>query len=316
MSELSPFDIQVNGYAGADFNADELDAEDLERACQALRSDGVGSILATVITAELEAMERRLRRLVELRARSPLATEMIAGLHIEGPFISPVPGFVGAHPAEAVRRAELDSMKRLLEASGGIARLVTLAPEQDPGARLTAMLTGEGVCVSAGHTDASLDELRAAIDAGMGMFTHVGNGCPVEMHRHDNIVQRALSLCDDLWMCFIPDGVHIPFMALRNYLRCAELERCIFVTDAISAAGLGPGDYTLGTRKIVIGDDGIAWAADRKNFAGSTVTMPTMRANLEKELGLGAEEITATTAIHPRKALGLEIENVEKETES
>src|SRR4030095_15427595 len=137
------------------------------------------------------------------------------------------------------RIADRDSMRRLLDAADGLARLVTLSPESDPGFAVTRMLAAEDVRVSAGHTNASLDELKAAIDAGLSMFTHLGNGCPMQMHRHDNIIQRALSLSDKLWICFIADGAHVAFPALGNYLRAAGLDRCVIVTDAIAPASLG-----------------------------------------------------------------------------
>src|SRR5687768_8537995 len=99
------FDLQVNGYAGVDCNQDGLTGEELHRACEALRRDGVAGILATIITEHVEVMCRRLRRLVELRQRDPLAAAVIAGIHVEGPFINPADGYRGAHPRDAVTPA-------------------------------------------------------------------------------------------------------------------------------------------------------------------------------------------------------------------
>src|SRR6202012_2804381 len=113
---------------------------------------------------------------------------------IEGPFIPSLPGYREAHPADAIRPAEVDAIKPLLDAAGGLTRLVTLAPERDSGCAVIAHLAAQSITVSAGHTDASRDELKAACDAGLTLFTHLGNGCPMQMHRYDNIVQRALSL--------------------------------------------------------------------------------------------------------------------------
>src|SRR4051794_39251177 len=109
------FDLQVNGYAGVDFQSDDLSADELHRACERLRAEGVAGILATIITADVEQMARRLRRLVELRDRDPLVQRMIPGLHIEGPFISPLDGYRGAHPLSAVRPAQRDAMSCLLD---------------------------------------------------------------------------------------------------------------------------------------------------------------------------------------------------------
>jgi N-acetylglucosamine-6-phosphate deacetylase len=185
------FDLQVNGYAGVDFNGDSLTDEQLVEACVRLRRDGVAGILATVISDQLDAMCGRLQRIAQICERSPEVRQMVWGVHIEGPFLNEQPGYVGAHPPAAMRSAEPDAMQRLLDAAGGLARLVTLAPERDPGLRVTRLLADRGIVVSAGHCDPTRDELLAAIDAGLTMFTHLGNGCPLLLHRHDNIIQRV-----------------------------------------------------------------------------------------------------------------------------
>jgi N-acetylglucosamine-6-phosphate deacetylase len=298
-------DLQVNGYGGVDFNSDALTGEALHSACERLDADGVGAFLATVITDDLDAMCRRLARLARLREADSLARRLIAGVHIEGPFISPTDGFRGAHPAGGVIAADVDAMQQLLDAAAGLTRIVTLAPERDPGQRVTRLLTGTGIVVSAGHTDASLDELRAGIDAGLRMFTHVGNGCPMYLHRHDNIVQRALSLSRELWLSFIADGAHVPPPALGNYLRLAGYERCVVVSDAIAPAGLGPGRYTLGRQTVVVGDDMVPRAADASHFVGSAVTMAQSAAYLGATLGLPPETVQQLTTTNPRAVLRL-----------
>ena len=169
---MNYFDLQVNGYAGVDFNADDLTQEQLHTACRRLRDDGVDGILATIITDHLPAMASRLRRLVTLRQQDNLAGEVIHGFHIEGPFISQAAGFVGTHPVAATRDADVETTKQLLDAAGGLAKIVTLAPERDPGFRTTQFLANEGICVAAGHCDPTRDQLIAAVDHGLRMFTH------------------------------------------------------------------------------------------------------------------------------------------------
>lgn len=300
---MKSFDLQVNGYAGTDFNRDGLTAEQLHHACQCLVEDGCDSILATFITDEIPKLERRMRTLAELREKDPLAQRVITGIHIEGPFINPIKGYVGAHPPHAVKPANVEDAKKLLDAAGGLARLVTLAPEHDEGCKTTTWLASQGVVVSAGHCDPSLDQLRAACDAGLSMFTHVGNGCPIQMHRHDNIIQRVLSLHDRLWLCFIPDGVHVPFFVLKNWLRSTGLDRVVFVTDAISAARLGPGRYTLAGWDILIGEDLVARSPDGSHFVGSTVTVPRIKANALHELGMTEAEVGRVLDENPRRAM-------------
>ncbi|MCC7476088.1 MAG: N-acetylglucosamine-6-phosphate deacetylase [Pirellulales bacterium] len=284
-------DLQVNGYADVDFNADELSVERVAAVCQRLRSDGVAGILATVITAELGTMCRRLANICRVRDADRSIADTILGIHIEGPFLNETPGYIGAHPPQAARAADVDSAERLLEAAGGLARIVTLAPERDPGCRVTAMLAQRGVRVAAGHCNPSLDELRAAIDSGLSLFTHLGNGCPPVLPRHDNIIQRVLSLSDRLHIGFIADGVHVPFFALRNYLKCGGIDRAFVVTDAICGAGLGPGEFTLGDQKVIVDKNLATWAADRSHLVGSAGTMARSEQNLRTALGLREPQI-------------------------
>jgi N-acetylglucosamine-6-phosphate deacetylase len=184
--------------------------------------------------------------------------------------------------------------------------VVTLAPERDPQLRVTRLLARQGIVVSAGHTDASIEQLTAAIDAGLSMCTHVGNGCPMQLHRHDNIVQRMLSLADRLWLTFIADGAHVPFVALANYLRLAG-SRAIVVSDGIAAAGLGPGRYRLGRWELDIGEDMVAWAPDRSHLVGSAATMAQAAANLERALHLSAADVRRLTFENPGQVIGLGI---------
>jgi N-acetylglucosamine-6-phosphate deacetylase len=302
------FDLQVNGYAGVDFNSDDLDLVQMETACACLQRQEVDGILATVITDTIPAMERRLRKIASLYAESSLVSGIVKGIHIEGPFLNPSPGFRGAHPADAIVAAQSEIAERLLEAAGGLTKLVTLAPEGDTAMKTTRLLVDRGIVVSAGHTNASLLELQRAIDAGLSMFTHLGNGCPATLDRHNNIIQRALSLSKQLWICFIADGAHIPFFALKNYLKLIGLGRAVIVTDAISAASLGPGNYTLGRWELSIGDDLVARSADGSHLVGSTVTMQRSFDNLQRYLGLESSQARLLLEKNPCKAIGLAAE--------
>jgi N-acetylglucosamine-6-phosphate deacetylase len=303
MSEAIYVDLQLNGYRGIDFNRDDLAADEMHRACELLRADGVAGALATVITDSLDRMAERLAKITAIRRSDSLVSDVIWGVHIEGPFINESPGYVGAHPPEHVRPASVEAMKRLLDVADGLARIVTLAPERDSGLEVTRYLASQGIIVSAGHCDASLDQLRAAIDAGLSMFTHLGNGCPMQLHRHDNVIQRVLSMADRLWVTFIADGVHVAYSALGNYLRCVGQERAIVVTDGTAAAGLGPGHYTVGSKEILIGEELAAWAPDRSHLIGATATMPQVSAKLEGELGLSRDAVVRLTSANPRRAL-------------
>jgi N-acetylglucosamine-6-phosphate deacetylase len=298
-------DLQVNGYADVDFNADELSAERVAAVCGRLRSEGVAGILATVITADLDTMCRRLANIGRARESDRSIAEMIWGIHIEGPFFNEESGYIGAHPKEYARPAGIDAMQRLLDAAAGLTKIVTLAPERDADNRVTKFLAKQGIRVAAGHCNPTLDELGASIDAGLSLFTHLGNGCPGLLPRHDNIIQRALSLSDRLHIGFIADGVHVPFFALANYLKCCGIDRAFVVTDAICGAGLGPGEYSIGSQRVVIDENLATWSADRSHLVGSAGTMGRSETNLRAALGFNEQQIRQLLCDNPRRILEL-----------
>lgn len=301
---MKPFDLQLNGYAGVDLGAKNLNAEELNRICQALRDDGVDSILATLITDSIPRLCAKLENLVRLRSKDPLAEKVIAGFHIEGPFLNPNSGYIGAHDPTHVVPASVDAAQKLLDASEGLLKLVTLAPECDPRFATITSLCSQGVVVSAGHCNPTLDDLEGAIDAGLSMATHLGNACPLDLPRHDNVIQRILSLRDRLWICFIPDGIHVEFFALKNYLDFVGVERTIMVTDAISATGLGPGVHRLSNLTVEVDASGAARRQGQNNLAGSTLSMPQLIENLQAQLDLDDSQIESLVDTNPRAALG------------
>lgn len=296
-------DLQVNGYRGVDFNQDQLSDDDIVACCRALREDGVAQFLPTVITDDLRVMCRRIRRIADAASSNMEVAAMVAGIHVEGPFISPEPGFVGAHPAKHACQPRIDDALRLIESGQGLVRLVTLAPELTDAAAVTARLVEEGIVVAGGHSDASSDDLQRAIDHGLSMYTHLGNGCPGEMHRHDNIIQRVLSFGNRLAISFIADGHHVPFFALGNYLRMLPPENIVIVTDAISAAGLGPGEHWLAGQTVQVDENLAAWASGRQHFAGCATTMPHMVTLLKQHLAATDQDIHQWTIENPRRLL-------------
>ncbi len=299
------FDLQINGYGGVDFNRNELTAKSLHTACSKLKENGVKGILATIITADFEDMKLRLKHIAKFRNEDDLIKEVIYGIHIEGPFLNDQPGFRGVHQPEYICPANLDKMKYLLEAADGLTKIVTLSPEVDNGFNLTKMLAGNNIVVSAGHCNSTIEELKGAIDAGLSLFTHLGNGCPQSLHRHDNIIQRALFLRDKLKFCFIADGIHIPFFALKNYLDLAGFENSIVVTDAMAAGGAIPGKYTLGDLILEVGEDRIVSEPGKSNFAGSAITMKKSRENLINKLGIDEKNGERLTSVNPMKVMGI-----------
>jgi N-acetylglucosamine-6-phosphate deacetylase len=300
---MQPLDLQLNGYKGVDFNADDLSGADLRAACAAVRQDGGGRMLATIITDRLDRMTARISRLAQLHAADPVIADVMAGIHVEGPFINPQPGFVGAHPAEHVLPATPPAARELVAAGCGLVRLVTLAPEHDADLATTRWLADQGILVSAGHCDPSTAVLDRAIEAGLTAFTHLGNGCPLLLHRHDNIIQRVLAADRLRWVMLIPDAVHLPPTLVRTVIRAVGIDRVIAVTDATAAGGMGAGRFSLAGHDVVVDAEGAAWAPDRSHLVGSTASMGRICAVLRGAVGLSDDEVKTVTQINPARAL-------------
>lgn len=302
MSKTTGFyDIQVNGYAGVDFNQNNMSANEFHKACAQLKDDGVSGMLPTVITANMDDMKIRLANIVRYFKENPLVREIVRGIHIEGPFLVGDKGFRGAHPENCIIDAKIERMSELLEAAGGMTKIVTLAPERDKDMKVTRMLADKRITVSAGHCDPSLKQLHQAIDAGLSMYTHFGNGIPSTLSRHNNILQRVLSVREHLWICYIGDGIHVPHFALKNYLDLTGTERSIVTTDCMAAAGAPPGHYTISHIELEVGEDGVVREPGKENFAGSSATMKKCYETLIKHLDMDDVDASKLTMDNPEK---------------
>jgi N-acetylglucosamine-6-phosphate deacetylase len=300
---MLPLDLQLNGYKGVDFNSDNLSVASMRHACAAVREDGGGRFLATIITDRLDLMMARIQRLADLRDQDAFIADVMVGIHVEGPFINPEPGYVGAHPSPHVLPATAATAEKLVSAGRGLVRLMTLAPEHDEDQATTHWLSRQGVLVSAGHCDPSADMLARAIDAGLSAFTHLGNGCPLFLHRHENVIHRVIAADRLRWVMIIADGVHVPPPLLRIIIRSMGVERVIAVTDATAAGGMGPGRFQLAGQEVLVDADAAAWAADRSHLVGSTASMSRIHSVLRDAVGLVSHEIEQVTAINPARAI-------------
>jgi N-acetylglucosamine-6-phosphate deacetylase len=264
------FDPQVNGYAGIDFQQDDLTADNLLTAARRLRADGCARFLLTLITDDWPRLTARLRHLRGLRAQSAELQSAIAGWHIEGPFLSAEPGFRGAHDPARMLDPTPEHIRELRALTGTDSLLLTLAPERAGALEAIALATSLGMRVSLGHTDAAAETLRQAVAAGATAFTHLANGCPRQLDRHDNIIWRVLET-PGLQVGLIPDQIHLSPPLFRLLHRALPLERLYYTTDAMSAAGAPPGRYRLGRTEVEVGPDQIVRQPGGAYFAGSAL---------------------------------------------
>ncbi|MEY5027030.1 MAG: hypothetical protein RLZZ244_2558 [Verrucomicrobiota bacterium] len=297
------FDLQVNGFAGVDFQTPPSLAA-LRCACEKLHACGTTRILVTFITDSFAALRAKLRAFETLRSEDPLLASTLAGYHLEGPFLSAEPGFCGAHPPALMRDPDWHAFSALQEAAGGAIRLVTLAPERPGSADFIQRATHSGVRISLGHTDASASQIDEAIQAGATLCTHLGNGCPALLHRHENIIQRLLCR-DELMACLIPDGIHLPPPVLRSLFRAKPPGKVLLTTDAMAAAGAPPGRYTLGPLSMEVGADLVVRMPNAPQFAGSALRLDWGVHHAAAWLGIPLEEARAMASTLPAQALGL-----------
>lgn len=295
-------DTHVHGGGGADFADAGHDAghDAIARVVALHRSHGTTTMLASLVTA---APADLLARVTALAA----ATEagLVAGTHLEGPWLSPARA--GAHDVALLRRPDPSELEALLSAGRETIRMVTVAPELPGGLDLIARIVAAGVVAAVGHTDADTRTVRAAIEAGATVGTHLFNAMPPLHHRRPGPVGVLL---DDrrVTVELVADGVHVDPAVFRLALGAAGPGRMSLVTDAMAAAGAGDGTYRLGTVEVVVAD-GVARTVGTGSIAGSTATADALfrwavanaPAAAAEPLALASQLISGT----PARALGL-----------
>jgi N-acetylglucosamine-6-phosphate deacetylase len=291
-------DLQVNGFAGVDFGDPATTPDDVERAVAAIQKTGVTRFLPTLITSSFETFAACAQTLLKTRNAA------VAGIHMEGPYISPEDGPRGAHARAHVRAAELDDFKRRQDAADGTIRLVTVAPESPGAIALVERLVAGGLRVAIGHTAASGAQIQAAVAAGATLSTHLGNGCAGMLPRHPNVIWEQLGE-DRLLASIIVDGHHLPPATVRSMVRAKTPARTILVTDAMAAAGMPPGVYTIGGQKVELDATGRVAAPGASNLAGSALTLSAAVGHAVRFTGLPLDDVVEMASGRPAGYLGI-----------
>lgn len=291
-------DLQVNGFAGVDFNDPAVTGEQVSAAAAAMRATGVTCFLATVISAPLDRFSACARTLARSTERA------IAGLHMEGPYISPEDGARGAHRREDISAPTVDDFRRRQDAANGRIRLVTIAPEVPGALPVIEQLARDGVRVAIGHTAATPQQVRDAISAGATMSTHLGNGCAQMLPRHPNFLWEQLA-ADELLAGLIVDGHHLPPATVKAMVRAKTPGRTVLVTDATTAAGRPPGDYMLGSVRVHLDETGRVAVPGQPNLAGSALSLDRAIGNTVRFTGLPLGDVLTMATTTPATFLGI-----------
>jgi N-acetylglucosamine-6-phosphate deacetylase len=291
------FDLQVNGFGGIDFNAPALTADRVGEALERMRATGVTRCLPTLITSSFE------RFAASARVLARMTDAAIAGIHMEGPYLSPEDGARGAHPREHLAPATVDDFNRRQDAAGGRIALVTLAPEVPGALPLIEHLVASGVRAAIGHTAATTQQIGDAISAGATLATHLGNGCAQLLPRHPNAIWDLLA-ADALLASLIVDGHHLPPATVKAMVRAKGPGKTMLVTDAIAAAGCAPGPYAIGGVECALGEDGRVSLPGTPYLAGSSLTLDRAIANTVCFTGLSIDDVVPMASTIPARYLG------------
>jgi N-acetylglucosamine-6-phosphate deacetylase len=296
-------DLQVNGYLGIDFSSPDLTEDSFAHACECLFQAGTAAFLPTVITSPLEVYERNLPILASVMARDEFRSRL-PGIHLEGPFISPEPGAVGAHHPEWVREPDVNTLKQINSWAKHNIRLLTLAAERQGADELTRYAAGQGIVVSSGHSLATPADLERLAQAGANALTHLGNGLPHLLHKFNNPLWAGLA--DDRYTAMlIGDGHHIPNRVLKTMVRAKETSRAIIVSDAAPVAGLPPGRYTTLGNEVVLEESGRLHNPQKGFLVGSSATMLVCMNQLASEKLFSLEELLDLGFYNPLHLIGV-----------
>ena len=298
-------DIQVNGFAGFDLNVATVTSEDVSAMVRALWKVGTGFLCPTVVTGSFEGISNSLRAIVKASKADSHVGHSVLGIHLEGPYISAEDGPRGAHPLEHVRDPDWDEFQRWQDIAEGQITIVTLAPEKKGAIPFIEKLVANGIVVALGHTGASGDYIRAAIDAGARLSTHLGNGAHALIKRHPNYIWEQLG-ADELWASLIVDGHHLPPAVAKSMIRAKTLDRCLLVSDAVALAGMKPGIYQFAGKSVELTVERCVRLVGTAYLAGSAIELARGIENSVRFAGISLQEAVSLATRQPMRLLNAE----------
>lgn len=309
MKKIKGFvDLQMNGFLGIDFSDIGVSKDNLIFAFREIIKRGTCAFLPTVITSSEETYSRNLPLIVEVMKSAEFKGH-VKGLHLEGPFISPEPGAVGAHNPEWVKKPDAGFMKKLIEWSEGTIKLLTVAAETEGVEELISYAVKQGITVSVGHQMALGEDIAKAVKAGAVTVTHLANGIPNMIHRHKNTVWAALAN-DDIKPMIITDGHHLPPELIKTVIRAKGVDNVTAVSDASSMAGCPPGKYKSMGNDIVLEENGLLHNPAKGCMVGSSACILDCMNHLASLGFLSFEDIMKLGFHNPLKLAKIREEEV------
>jgi len=285
-------DVHSHGGGGAAFGTSE--ARDVRTVLATHRAHGTTTMIASLVTTSIPELTAQVRLLAEL-----VRTGELAGIHLEGPWLSPL--YKGAHDASLLANPVPEVVANLLDAGQGAVRMITFAPERPRALESIRLAVERGCVVAVGHTAADIDQTEAAIDAGATGATHLFNAMPPMAHRAPGPV-LALWANPGVWVELVCDGIHLD-PRLIAWVMATVPGRTVLITDAMAAAGSVDGDYVLGGLPVEV-RDGVARLAGQTTIAGSTLTLDRA-VRVAVAAGVAVEQALRSATEHPAAYLSI-----------
>ena len=297
-------DVQINGCLGIGFGSPALTADQVRTVTAECHRHGIGTFYPTVITGESGAILAAFANLGRVLAADPDFARRVPGFHLEGPYISGEDGARGAHPREYARDPDWDEFRRWQDAASGRIRMVTLAPERTGALAMIERLSAAGVVVAIGHTSATPQQIRDAVNAGAKTSTHLGNGSHAVLPRHQNYLWEQLA-ADELFASVISDGHHLPPAVVKSIVRAKTPRRVLITCDAGPLAGSPPGTYRDWGTDLEVLPGGKIVVSGTPFLAGSGHFTDACVAGMVRMAGVTLADAVEMATSRPRELMGL-----------
>ncbi|MBD3308069.1 amidohydrolase family protein [candidate division KSB3 bacterium] len=298
-------DMQVNGYQGSDYSLDDFSIDHLHKITESLAASGTTQHVPTIVTSPRPRLLRTLRLLAEAMETSPDLAAAIAGIHVEGPYISDEDGPRGAHDPSYVRNPDVEEFQEWQDAARGAIKIVTIAPEREGALAFIRAVSATGVIVALGHTAADPEQIQAAVEAGARLSTHLGNGSHAMIPRLKNYIWEQLA-ADELMAGLITDGFHLPQSVVKVFVRAKGLKRLILVSDVALLGGCQPGVYKWGNLDVEVFADGHLGLPGTSFLAGAGHLLDWDIAHFINFTGYDLADTLPLCTTHPARVLHLE----------
>src|SRR4030095_16370833 len=265
------FDLQVNGFKGVDFSSHEFTEEAFVFACRELQKKGTIGFLPTVISSEAEVYQKNLAIISKIKGYLEF-NRLIPGIHLEGPFISAENGYRGIHPLKNIKEPDIDFLRLLMKWSGDNIRMMTIAAEKKGAKKLCNYAVSKSIVISLGHQEANEKQINSLARKGARAMTHLGNGVPHLIPRHENPIWGGLGNADLVAM-IIADGFHIPVSVIKTILKVKGVSNTILVSDLSPLGGMKPGEYSIWGSHVRLSPDGFLHDPSSGYLAASSFTL-------------------------------------------